>query len=153
MIWTVQNAYDLAVLLLQSTGSFFHDKSITLGSLLGVPSILELSRRSSRIRTMESSKDRKNPRSSSNSKPWFFSLCSKLTTDAVAIDNAPSLGYFLEAERRSATTCRRNLMSLPQPRTLSVVAYDARKHQKVQVENGYGVPLMLSCLRKQLIGS
>ncbi|TYK24009.1 uncharacterized protein E5676_scaffold250G001010 [Cucumis melo var. makuwa] len=31
----------------ESTGSFFHDKSITLGSLIGVSNILELSRRES----------------------------------------------------------------------------------------------------------
>ncbi|ONI03369.1 hypothetical protein PRUPE_6G253600 [Prunus persica] len=40
-----------------STGSFFHDKSITLGSLLGVSGIIGLSRRSTRRRAVETSKD------------------------------------------------------------------------------------------------
>ncbi|XP_065853509.1 uncharacterized protein [Euphorbia lathyris] len=83
----------------QSTGSFFHDKSITLGSLIGVSSILELSRRSTRRRTSEETlKDEKNCRS----RFWLFSLCSKLSTDAVKTEErAPSLGQFLQAERRA----------------------------------------------------
>ena len=34
-------------------------------------------------------------------KPWLFSLCSRLTTDAVIVHDAPSLGQYLEAERRA----------------------------------------------------
>lgn len=91
--------------LFQSTGSFFHDRSITLGSLMGVSSILELSRRSMRGRPSENLRGKKNCKS----KPWLFSLCSKLNTDAVSMSNGtPSLGHFLESERRAATTCRRN---------------------------------------------
>ncbi|KAA8516437.1 hypothetical protein F0562_016730 [Nyssa sinensis] len=59
----------------ESTGSFFRDESITLGSLIGVSSILELSRRSIR---------------------------------GMSMNNAPSLGHFLEAERRAASIYRRN---------------------------------------------
>ncbi|XP_058729348.1 uncharacterized protein LOC131601524 [Vicia villosa] len=92
----------------ESTGSLFHDKSITLGSLLGVSSFLELSRRSIRGREMEPSKeDKKNHKL----KPWLFSLCTKLTTDAVSPNNVPSLGQYLVAERRARRarrTYRRN---------------------------------------------
>ncbi|KAJ4704695.1 60S Ribosomal protein [Melia azedarach] len=87
----------------ESTGSFFHDKSITLGSLIGVSNILELSRRSTGRRT-ENLRDHRNCKF----KPWLFSLCSKLTTDAVNTNNTASLGHFLEAERRAASICRRN---------------------------------------------
>ncbi|GFQ07791.1 hypothetical protein PHJA_002923100, partial [Phtheirospermum japonicum] len=82
-----------------STGSFFHDKSITLGNLIGISSILELSRRSTRGRISEPVRSKKNYKT----RTWFLSLCSKLSTDAVSMnDNAPSLGHFLEAERRAA---------------------------------------------------
>ncbi|XP_027368347.1 uncharacterized protein At3g17950-like [Abrus precatorius] len=89
----------------QSTGSFFHDKSITLGNLIGISSFLELSRRSTRGRMVESSRDNKKIH---KLKPWLFSLCSRLSTDAVSGNNAPSLGHYLEAERRIASTYRRN---------------------------------------------
>ncbi|THG01079.1 hypothetical protein TEA_007516 [Camellia sinensis var. sinensis] len=95
----------------KSTGSFFRDKSITLGSLIGVSNILELSRRSMRGRVpSETSREKRGFKQ----RPWLFSLCSKLTTDAVNMNNnnnnnTPSLGHLLEAERRvSATTYRRN---------------------------------------------
>ncbi|KAG8376887.1 hypothetical protein BUALT_Bualt09G0110800 [Buddleja alternifolia] len=91
----------------ESTGSFFHDKSITLGSLIGISNILELSRRSTRGGITEPVRNKKNYKT----KTWFLSLCSRLSTDAVSINNAPSLGHFLEAERRAATTCRRNPVS------------------------------------------
>lgn len=49
-------------------------------------------------------------------KPWLFSLCSRLSTDAVSGNEVPSLGHYLEAERRAraaraASTCRRNQSS------------------------------------------
>ncbi|KAF8006133.1 hypothetical protein BT93_K0439 [Corymbia citriodora subsp. variegata] len=161
----------------ESTGSFFHDKSITLGSLIGASSILELPRRSARMRIAESSRDKR----SYKSKSWFFSLCSKLNTDAVTINGAQSLGYFLEAERRAAGGYRRNsnlafcqpsylTQELPvsdsralcvggQVATNSAIPTGAgadgkRKPRKVQVDdlNAYGVPLFFSCLRGQIIG-
>ncbi|KAK7338829.1 hypothetical protein VNO77_19461 [Canavalia gladiata] len=89
----------------ESTESFFHDKSITLGNLIGVSSFLELSRRSTRGRMAESSKDNKRIH---KLKPWLFSLCSRLSTDAVSGNDAPSLAHYLEAERRAASTYRRN---------------------------------------------
>ncbi|OMO67758.1 hypothetical protein CCACVL1_20341 [Corchorus capsularis] len=96
----------------ESTGSFFHDKSITLGSLIGVSSILELSKRSVRGRKAESTTD-KNRSNNNRSRNWLFSLCSKDTTDAdqhnvIANNNVPSLGHFLAVERRAASEYRRN---------------------------------------------
>ncbi|GMH12757.1 hypothetical protein Nepgr_014598 [Nepenthes gracilis] len=88
----------------ESTGSFFHDRSITLGSLIGVSSILELSRRSIRGRRPEPLKVKK----PCKSRTWFFSLCSRDSTDARSV-NAPSLGHFLAVERRAASNeYRRN---------------------------------------------
>ncbi|KAL5581014.1 hypothetical protein UlMin_013456 [Ulmus minor] len=92
----------------ESTGSFFHDKSITLGSLIGVTSILELSRRSLRGRKTEASKENKNK---TKSRTWLFSLCTRnSSTDVVesGSNNAPSLGHFLAVERKATNGCRRN---------------------------------------------
>lgn len=158
----------------QSTGSFFRDGSITLGSLMGATSILELSRRSSRFRTSEASlRARKSHQHHRSLKPWLFSLCSRLSTDAVRIETAPPLGYFLEVERRSAITYRKNNnpppvldpnsadtssddpQTAPQTSNVSVVAYAPRKQQVGQMigqDGGYGVPLLLSCLRGHIIG-
>ncbi|KAJ8750555.1 hypothetical protein K2173_015714 [Erythroxylum novogranatense] len=90
----------------ESTGSFFHDRSITLGSLIGVSNILELSRKSSKIRRVEVS----NPKEKKSHKPktWLFSLCSRDTTDAESVKNPPSLGHFLAVERRASNEYRRN---------------------------------------------
>lgn len=41
-------------------------------------------------------------------KPWLFSLCSKLSTDAVSGNDAHSLGHYLEAERKAASIYRSN---------------------------------------------
>ncbi|KAJ6381312.1 hypothetical protein OIU77_030063 [Salix suchowensis] len=91
----------------ESTGSFFHDNSLTLGSLIGVSSILELSTRSTRGRTTETSREQKNYKS----KPWLFSICSRLSPDVVSTNNnAPSLGHFLRVERRAAANIHRRGM-------------------------------------------
>ncbi|XWS43709.1 hypothetical protein CRYUN_Cryun16bG0126900 [Craigia yunnanensis] len=144
----------------ESTGSFFHDKSITLGSLIGISSFLELSRRSTRRRTTETSRDQKN---SYKSRPWLFSLCSKLSTDAVDTNKAQSLGHFLEVERSAANIYRRNQtpaayapgdFSTIAPRSNGALsAEDGRKSDRELLEhgNGYGAPLLLSCLCGQLI--
>lgn len=92
----------------ESTGSFFHDRSITLGSLIGASTMLELSRRSTRIRKPEAVKNKK----SSRPRIWFFSLCSGVSTDVENMDNAAtaaaqSLGHFLAVERKAADECRR----------------------------------------------
>ncbi|XP_022143721.1 uncharacterized protein LOC111013562 [Momordica charantia] len=102
----------------ESTGSFFHDKSITLGSLMddSSSSIVELSRRSPRGITEGSlggEGDRKNI--CLKSKAWLFSLCCKLSTDAVSATRTRSLAHFLEAERRksaAAANCRRNQLRI-----------------------------------------
>ncbi|XP_022744632.1 uncharacterized protein LOC111295418 [Durio zibethinus] len=152
----------------QSTGSFFHDKSITLGSLIGISSFLEHSRRSTRRRTTETSRNQRN-----TSRPWLFSLCSKLSTDAVDSKNAQSLGHFLEVERRAANIYRRNQTPAacgpsdfsPVSNSLFVGdhiasrsnaalnAEDGMKSGRELLENGtgYGVPLLLSCLCGQII--
>ncbi|KAI4354450.1 hypothetical protein L6164_003310 [Bauhinia variegata] len=144
----------------ESTGSFFHDKSISLGSLIGISSFFELSRRSTRGRTVETSKDKKNHKL----KPWLFSLCSKLTTDAVIVRDAPSLGHYLEAERRAASSYRRNQWpndfspvrdsnalfirgQVARPAT-SIDEVGERKPNRalLEVGNGYGVPIGFPCL-------
>lgn len=154
----------------QSTGSFFHEKSITLGSLIGVSNILELSRRSMRRRATESLRDQKNYKS----KTWLFSLCSKLTTDAVNTNNTPSLGHFLEAERRAASNFRRNqnvaiyesndFSSVSNPNSLFANGQIAThsnaslgadcetgsNRELLEHGNGSRVPLF-SCMRGQLI--
>lgn len=156
----------------QSTGSFFHDKSITLGSLIGLSSILDLSRRSTRGRMSETLKDKKNYKS----KTWLFSLCSRLNTDAVCMKDTPSLGHFLEAERRAATGYRRNQSptipgpddfsnALPVPDTNSLFIGDQvaprsstplgsedggqSNRDLLEHDNGYGV--LFPCLCGQLL--
>ncbi|MFS7934588.1 hypothetical protein Hanom_Chr05g00393341 [Helianthus anomalus] len=98
----------------QSTGSFFHDKSITLGNLLGVSSIVELSRRSlgSRRRVVsETITLGRNGRSNTKSKTWClkFCLCPRDNIDVdIARNNTVPLGRFLEVERRAAQGHRRD---------------------------------------------
>ncbi|XP_054784996.1 uncharacterized protein LOC129291567 isoform X5 [Prosopis cineraria] len=91
----------------QSPGSLFHEKTITLGTLIGDSSLLELSQRLNRGRTVvDPTKD--SNKKSHKMKPWLLSLCSKKTTDAVSVKDGPSLGHYLEAERRAATSFRFN---------------------------------------------
>ncbi|XP_023518388.1 uncharacterized protein LOC111781890 isoform X2 [Cucurbita pepo subsp. pepo] len=107
----------------QSSGSFLHAKSISGGSLISGSDIVELSRRSSRVGSTETSLGgyRKND---FKSKPWLFSLCCKLSTDAVSVTRTHSLAHFLEAERRrTAGNCRRNqlramMQGRPRPNNL-----------------------------------
>ncbi|KAK2972383.1 hypothetical protein RJ640_014441 [Escallonia rubra] len=142
----------------ESTGSFFRDKSITLGSLIGVSSILELSRRSIRGRTSEPLKGKRG----SKPKAWLFSLCSKLSTDAVSMNNTPSLRHFLEAERRAASIYRRNqspstcaaddflhIEPVSDANTLFVGSRVSPPDSRCWLEpdnNEYGAPLLLACL-------
>ncbi|KAL0451158.1 UNVERIFIED_CONTAM: hypothetical protein Slati_1672200 [Sesamum latifolium] len=151
----------------ESTGSFFHDKSITLGSLIGISSILELSRRSTRGRISEPVRNKKNYKT----KTWFLSLCSRLNTDAVSMNNTPSLGHFLEAERRAANNYRRNpspngygpddFSHILDPNSLFVGGHIAPPQSSALLdsdrertfsrdllthENADGPPLLLSCL-------
>ncbi|KAK4358868.1 hypothetical protein RND71_021097 [Anisodus tanguticus] len=101
----------------ESTGSFLHDRSTTLGSLIGVNSIVNLSRRSTRgIRPngVMTEVQRNNYRSKT---AWCFSLCPRNSTDAESTvmmirncdsSNAPSLGHFLAVERRAANEHNRS---------------------------------------------
>jgi len=96
-------------LLIQSTGSFFLDKSTTLGSLMGVNNIVELSRRSIRgtkTEVFESKKDHNKFKFSS----CLLCLCSRSIEPEVAHNqknNPPSLGQFLAVERRVANGNRK----------------------------------------------
>ncbi|KAI4356464.1 hypothetical protein L6164_000486 [Bauhinia variegata] len=142
----------------QSTESFFRDKSITLGSLIGISSFIELSRRSTRGRAVEPSRDKRNHKL----KPWLFSLCSRLTTDAVSVSDAPSLGHYLEAERRVTSSSRRNqwpndFSPIQDSNSLFVEGKVARpvtspsedggrEPNRALWEHGNGVPLGFPCL-------
>ncbi|CAN8257360.1 unnamed protein product [Cochlearia groenlandica] len=97
----------------QSMGSFFGDRSYTLGNLIGISSFLELSRRSNRKRTNQTTSRNNNQHQKNlkSHKPWIFSICSKLSTNSTIIahnkitinedGNAQSLGHFLMVERRA----------------------------------------------------
>ncbi|XAR60580.1 hypothetical protein NMG60_11034012 [Bertholletia excelsa] len=90
----------------ESTGSFFHDRSITLGSLMGVSSVVDLPRRTS----MRGRRPQLPPpaKKTCRSKTWCLSLCPRGATDAESVNDvvAPSLGHFLAVERRAATEHR-----------------------------------------------
>ncbi|OVA18347.1 hypothetical protein BVC80_1835g786 [Macleaya cordata] len=153
----------------ESTGSFFHDKSITLGSLIGVSSILELSRRSVRGRRTESLRSKK----SYKSKTWLFSLCSKTSTYTENVTSPPSLGHFLEVERKAANNYRRNQSPMvyepdeyvqarpvseanslfinghvapPQSSSLYSSDIGRRHNRSLDHGRGCGVPILLSCM-------
>lgn len=160
--------------MLQSTGSLFHERSITLGSLIGVSSILELSRRSTRGSRAETSSNKNHCKP----KPWLFSICSKLKTDAVTINtNVPSLQQCLEAERRAANIYKRNQYPITYygPENVPHASPDTNHNQLLvngnaaapdrsspctssdderrcneglfqHCTNGYGNPLLVSCL-------
>lgn len=157
--------------LLQSAGSFFHDKTISLGSLIGASSIVGLSRRSTRGRTSETFRDKKH----NKTKPWLFSICSKLSTDAVTTNNTPSLGHFLEVERRTANIYKRNQSLItygpgnfshtlsnplfvsghvdPPNRPSPWMSSDDERSSAGLFEdsaNEYRTPLLFSCLRRSL---
>ncbi|XP_019161487.1 PREDICTED: uncharacterized protein At3g17950-like isoform X1 [Ipomoea nil] len=90
----------------QSTGSFFRDHSITLGSLMGISNLVELSRRSSTRRTRQPLRSESSVVIKSK-KTWLFSLCYRLNSGDDEVDMktaamAPSLGYLLEVERRAS---------------------------------------------------
>lgn len=159
----------------QSTGSFFHDKSITLGSLIGVSSIFELSKKSIRGRRNEAVQV-KEKKSNKKSRTWLFSLCSRDSTDAENVNhnNPPSLGHFLAVERRAANNgCRRNQspnvygpdeIALTQqgiehnslfvnghiapPRSTPWYGSDVERRNNGGLEhgNGYGIPVLFSCM-------
>ncbi|KAE9447802.1 hypothetical protein C3L33_20301, partial [Rhododendron williamsianum] len=103
---------------------------------MGVSSILELSRRSMRGRPSENLRGKKNWKS----KPWLFSLCSKLNTDAVSMSNDPNSlfvgGHIAPAQSSSWLDSNGERRS---------------SRDLFENGNGYGAPLLLSCLCGQLI--
>ncbi|XP_023527603.1 uncharacterized protein At3g17950-like [Cucurbita pepo subsp. pepo] len=154
----------------ESTGSFYHDKSITLGSLIGVSSLLELSRRSTKGNGVEILKDKKKYKS----KPWLFSLslCIKLRPDAVSLSSSPSLEHSLEAERRAhnptmygpndyspvrPVSGTNSLFSSDQVAPVQpfapAITEESRRSIGELAEDGYcqGIPPLFSCLYCQLI--
>ncbi|KAM7265107.1 hypothetical protein ACFE04_002790 [Oxalis oulophora] len=118
----------------QSTGSFFVDRSITLGSLIGLPALSQLSRRSTRRRTAAETDQKK-------TKSWLFSLCSKLSTDAVNTNqhynSAASLGRFLEQERRVRRVNQNSLFV--EDHHVAVPHENSIRGE--QLHNGHGAPL------------
>ncbi|AED90472.1 hypothetical protein AtNW77_Chr5g0085021 [Arabidopsis thaliana] len=112
----------------QSMGSFFRDRSYTLGNLIGISSFLELSRRSNRTRNDQTGAARNHQHHKNLKtyyKPWIFSICSKLSTNATVIshnriineendgrNNVQSLGHFLIMERRAVGS---TIRSTPTP--------------------------------------
>ncbi|KAF5744613.1 hypothetical protein HS088_TW07G00188 [Tripterygium wilfordii] len=147
----------------KSTGSFFHDNSITLGRLIGISSVLELYRKSIRGRKAEDLKEKK----SSKSKTWFFSLCSRDSTDAESSNNPLSLGQFLAVERRAANEKTRNqipciyapdeLALAPpatEPNSLFIDGHVAPPQTSPlfgsdggsEHGNGYGIPALFPCM-------
>jgi len=92
----------VCLFLIQSTGSFFRDQSTTLGSLMGVSSIVEVSRRSLRETKTELLKSKK------KLKFWSWCLCLGWRSTNCEGENAPSLAQFLAVERRVANENRRN---------------------------------------------
>lgn len=151
----------------QSTGSFFHDKSITLGSLIGVSSILELSKRTVKGRKTEAPREKRS-NNNNRSKVGLFSLCSRDSIDAEDA-NAPSLGHFLTVERRAAGEYRRNHsptttvygpheLALAQPNSDSntlfvngcVAPPRTSSCHAADDDNNYGVPVLFSCMCGQL---
>lgn len=94
----------------QSTGSFFIDNSTTLGSLMGVNNIVELSRRSIRGTKTEMFKSKKDHNKFKFSS-CLLCLCSRSREAEVGHNqknNPPSLGQFLAVERRVANGNRKS---------------------------------------------
>lgn len=104
-------------------------------------------------------------------KPWLFSLCTKLTTDAVNANHVhvPSLGQYLAAERRARSTYRRNQLAITHghnvcspvkesnsPVVGGQVALSSpaslgedsgrKKNRALKQNNGYGTPIPFSSL-------
>ncbi|MCL7048599.1 hypothetical protein MKW94_030365 [Papaver nudicaule] len=150
----------------ESTGSFFHDKSITLGSLIGVSSILEFSRRSIRGRRRAESMGSKKKKKL-KPKTWLFSLCSK-PSDTYIETPPPSLGHFLQVERKAANSYTRNqrpmtgehgefanplfVNGVVAPPQSSQFGSEVGRRHKRSSSLGCGcgaAPVLLSCMRGQ----
>uniref|UniRef100_A0A7N0UKA4 Uncharacterized protein n=1 Tax=Kalanchoe fedtschenkoi TaxID=63787 RepID=A0A7N0UKA4_KALFE len=119
----------------ESTGSFFHDRSITLGSLMGVRSILELPKRSVRgghraenlLLTRHSNNNNQKLKLANTRISLFSFFCSKTKSIQVIesshrhIGNsssniiAASLGHQLRTERRAAAVAVVTNEHVPSP--------------------------------------
>uniref|UniRef100_A0A7N0TD72 Uncharacterized protein n=1 Tax=Kalanchoe fedtschenkoi TaxID=63787 RepID=A0A7N0TD72_KALFE len=101
----------------ESTGSFFHDRSITLGSLMGVRSIMELSKRSirggHRADNLLLTRHSNSNRDCKLSKTFLFSSICSRTKSTDVVENShrrngnnniidATLGHHLRTERRAA---------------------------------------------------
>ncbi|XP_045805714.1 uncharacterized protein At3g17950-like [Trifolium pratense] len=93
----------------ESTGSFFLDKSTTLGSLMGVNGSVELSRKSIREAKSEIFKTKKDQNKYFNFSSCLFCLCSRNKDHELdnQKNNPPSLGQFLAIERRTTNGINR----------------------------------------------
>lgn len=94
----------------ESTGSFFYDKSITLGNLIGLQSDLAVSTRVIDGQEHPSSETPRRHKRNSRSKSWW-GLCGS-SGGCNERNLPPSLGQFLEVERRVAASNRREKMYL-----------------------------------------
>eukprot|EP01018_Ginkgo_biloba_P034051 Gb_13645 [translate_table: standard] len=92
----------------ESTGSFFYDKSITLGNLIGLQSDIGVSTRVIDGREHPSAEVPRRNKRNSRSKTWW-GLCGS-SDDCRENNMPPSLGQFLEVERRAAASSRREKM-------------------------------------------
>ncbi|KAI3474088.1 hypothetical protein Pfo_028876 [Paulownia fortunei] len=143
------NGHFPSILYSLSTGSFFHDKSITLGSLIGISSILELSRRSTRGRIAEPVRNKKNYKT----KTWFLSLCSRLSTDAscqqLQKKSKPQCLWtrrFLSRFGPEFIICWRACRSSQSSAWLDSNGERTFSRDLLSHENADGPPLLLSCL-------
>ncbi|KAH9316150.1 hypothetical protein KI387_024777, partial [Taxus chinensis] len=104
------SSYSSSDLDTESTGSFFYDKSITLGSLMGLKSDVGLSTRvivhGQELPSEEPEVPRKNTRSKKSFKSWWR-LCRNRDDYDCHRNANPSLGQFLEVERRSSVSDNR----------------------------------------------
>ncbi|XP_057837579.1 uncharacterized protein At3g17950 [Cryptomeria japonica] len=90
----------------ESTGSFFYDKSITLGNLIGLPPDLAASGRDEDGQEHRPSVVPKRHKRNSRCRSWW-GLCGSCSGECNESNMPPSLGQFLEVERRAAASNRR----------------------------------------------
>ncbi|GAB2235667.1 hypothetical protein Droror1_Dr00026100 [Drosera rotundifolia] len=84
----------------QSTESFYQDRSISLGNLIGISTILHISRISTTGSQPESAKA-KGKKNCNGLFTWLFTLCWKpASNDQMRTSSNQSLSSFLEQERR-----------------------------------------------------
>ncbi|KAI4304639.1 hypothetical protein MLD38_040119 [Melastoma candidum] len=134
----------------ESTGSFFHDRSITLGRLIGASSVLNLSRRSTRVRNRKLAGMDTEKHGKPRTRPCLLSLC--LGRDSVNVEEnrnigiaaaALSLGHFLAIERKAAAP-RDGRSVLPpaySPDEMSIVQAAGQSSNSLFVDGRIAPPL------------